>query len=122
LQYNHTPKGRSERARANAKYNRKPEVRIAHNLRSRLRLALRNDQKVGSAIRDLGCTIPELRIYLEGQFQPGMTWDNYGEWHIDHKEALAKFDLSDRTQLLKACHFTNLQPLWAASNFSKGAT
>lgn len=63
----------------------------------------------------------ELRAHLETRFLPGMTWENYGAWHIDHVRPLASFDLTDRAQLLQACHYTNLQPLWARDNRSKGA-
>ncbi len=84
-------------------------------------MAIKHEHKAGSAIRDLGCTISQLRAWLELFFTEGMTWDNYGQWHIDHKRPLASFNLTDREQLLDACHFTNLQPLWAADNLSKGA-
>lgn len=52
-----------------------------------------------------------------------MSWDNHGfsTWHVDHKVPLAAFDLTDTEQLTKACHYTNLQPLWAHDNMSKGA-
>jgi hypothetical protein len=96
------------------------EYRLGMRLRNRLRSALKTGQKVGSAVRDLGCSTPELKLYLESKFQPGMTWDNYGQWHIDHIKPLAKFDLTDRKQLLQACHYTNLQPLWAGDNLRKG--
>jgi len=89
-------------------------------LRTRLKGAIKNNQKSGSAVRDLGCSVPELKQWLEQQFKPGMTWENYGsKWHIDHIIPLSHFDLTDRKQLLKACHWFNLQPLWAEQNISK---
>ena len=102
-----------------------PNYRLAINLRNRLNMAIRNNQKVGSAVRDLGCSIEFLKQYLESKFLSGMTWDNYGfgddKWHIDHVIPLSNFDLTDRDQFLKACYYTNLQPLWQPKNFSKGS-
>lgn len=98
-----------------------PEYKIRQNLRKRLNKAIKIDQKSGSAVKDLGCSIKELRVYLESQFQPGMTWDNYGSWHIDHVVPLASFDLTDRKQFLLACHYTNLQPMWETDNLKKGS-
>lgn len=97
--------------------------RLARNLRSRLNKAIKGDYKSGSAVKDLGCSISELKTYLELQFQPDMTWENYGlkSWHVDHIIPLSSFDLSDFNQLKKACHYTNLQPLWAKDNLKKGA-
>lgn len=94
--------------------------RLSMNLRNRLNRAIERDSKQGSAVRDLGCTIPELKVHLEGLFQDGMTWDNYGEWHIDHVRPLATFDLTNRDEHLKACHYMNLQPLWKRDNLAKG--
>lgn len=100
---------------------------LSDYLRSRLYRAVRaqlTDKKDkgrgASAVRDLGCTIAELMLHLEKLFQPGMSWDNYSDWHIDHRSPLAKFDLTDPTQCREACHFSNLQPLWAADNLKKG--
>lgn len=97
--------------------------KLAINLRARLRTALKNNYKTGSAISDLGCTIDKLHIYLESMFQKGMAWGNYGSfgWHIDHKIPLISFNLIDREQFKKACYYTNLQPLWWKDNLSKGA-
>ena len=96
--------------------------RLAHNLRNRLRHAIKNNQKVGSAVRDLGCSVQELKEHLENQFTEGMSWDNYGlyGWHIDHITPLASFNLEDREQFLQAANYTNLQPLWAEDNLRKG--
>ena len=92
---------------------------ISKRLRTRLNCAIKNNQKVGSAVDDLGCTIKELKIYLEKQFQKDMTWDNYGKWHIDHIKPLANYDLTNRTILLELCNYKNLQPLWSKDNLSK---
>lgn len=96
--------------------------KIACNLRARLHRALKNNQKVGSAVRDLGCSIPEFKEHIEKQFQDGMTWENHGihTWHLDHIKPLSSFDLTDRSQLLEAVHYTNIQPLWAKENLRKG--
>jgi hypothetical protein len=123
LSYRQTDTGRATQARANAKYQAKPEVKLAQRLRDRLRMATRNIQKAGSAVRDLGCNIDEFRAYIETRFQPGMTWENWTHdgWHLDHIQPLASFDLSNREQFLMAGHYTNLQPMWARDNFSKGS-
>ena len=85
--------------------------------------AIKSNQKAGSAVRDLGCSIKEFKACIESKFQHGMTWDNHGfhGWHLDHIIPLSKFDLTDREEFLKACHYTNIQPLWAYDNLSKGA-
>jgi hypothetical protein len=69
----------------------------------------------------IGCTPTELRAYLESLFLPGMSFENRHLWHIDHKKALASFTLTDPVQQRIACHYTNLQPLWAKDNQRKGA-
>jgi hypothetical protein len=92
---------------------------LAKNLRRRLTRALQENWKTGSAVSDLGCSIKEFKLYLESQFLPGMSWDNYGEWHIDHVIPISLFDLSDETQTKEACNYLNLQPLWASDNIKK---
>lgn len=104
------------------KYRQTTKWKLQSRLRSRMRSAIIDNQKGGSTIADLGCSIDELKVYLESQFQPGMNWDNwaYEGWHIDHIKPLAQFDLTDPEQFKEACHYTNLQPLWAEDNIKKG--
>ena len=70
----------------------------------------------------IGCTLEQLKKHLENQFTAGMTWKNYGRngWHIDHIKPCTSFDLTDPKQQRKCFHYSNLQPLWAAENISKG--
>lgn len=115
-----------ERRNYREKKRRKNDVnfKLSTGLRSRLNLAIKTDQKVGSAVSDLGCTIPELKQHLENQFKEGMNWDNWTTdgWHIDHILPLISFDLTDRKQFLIASNFKNLQPLWAVENLMKGSS
>lgn len=77
-----------------------------------------------SAVRDLGCSIEAFRAHIEAQFTDGMSWNNYGGrdgWQLDHIRPLMRFDLTDPEQAKAACHFTNLQPLWAKDNLNKRA-
>lgn len=69
----------------------------------------------------IGYGIGQLMRHLERQFQPGMTWDNYGQWHIDHKIPLAAFNIRDAESIdfKKAWALKNLQPLWAEDNHRK---
>lgn len=94
---------------------------LQHAIRSRLNIALRLKFASGSAVRDLGCTIEQFAKHIESKFLPGMNWGNRGVagWHIDHIIPLAAFDLRDPEQRKKACHYTNMQPLWAKDNMKK---
>lgn len=69
----------------------------------------------------LGCTFEEFKSYLESKFESGMTWENRGlyGWHIDHIIPLSS--AQDQDELEKLCHYTNMQPLWAKENYSKGS-
>ena len=89
-----------------------------------------NDYTGDEAIRYLGTTIEGFIEYMESKFKKGMSWSNWGAytidqtqrtWHIDHIKPLSKFDLTNKEEQLKAANYTNLQPLWAEENLSKGA-
>lgn len=111
-----------ERTREHKKYTEDICFALKKILRIRIGKALKNKQKRGSAVDDLGCSVLELKVYLEKQFKDGMNWDNWGlyGWHIDHIKPLDSFDLTDRKQFLEATHYTNLQPMWAKDNIRKG--
>ena len=64
----------------------------------------------------LGIDIPEYRVWISRKWQPGMSWENYGEWEIDHIKEIKYFDLHDVEQLRKAFHYTNTRPRWKAEN------
>lgn len=103
------------------RYDNDIQYKLRSVMRARLNVITRNSQKSGSAVRDLGCTVEAFKLYLESLFSPEMTWENWGSyWHIDHIKPLSKFDLTDRNQLLEACHYTNLQPLYWRDNLIKG--
>jgi hypothetical protein len=55
---------------------------------------------------------------MESLFKEGMTWDNHGEWHIDHIIPISSGKTED--EVVKLCHYTNLQPLWKTENLLKG--
>lgn len=95
------------------------QAKIRGNLRARFCSAVRKKHKGGSAVRDLGCTIEKFTAHIAYLFKPGMSWDNWGEWHLDHIKPLATFDLTVREEVQEACHYTNIRPLWARENFTR---
>ena len=95
------------------------------NVSSLLRYSLKN-KKNGSTTRILcilGYTIKDLQNHLESKFLPGMTWDNYGDWHIDHIRPTSSFLIKNvYDDDFKQCWaLNNLQPLWAKDNIRKGS-
>jgi len=116
-------KANVEKGRAYAKTRRAtPEGRIEHNLRCRVRSVMKGKgTKSARTMELLGCSVEHLRAHLEHLFQPGMSWDNFGTWHVDHIRPCASFDLTDPAQQRQCFHWLNLQPLWADDNRSKKA-
>ena len=102
-----------------------PNFKIKKTIRLRILKVLKRNRikKCHKSVDLLGCTVEEAKVHLEKQFKEGMTWENHGNngWHIDHIIPCASFDLTDPEQQKKCFHYTNLQPLWAHENLSKGA-
>jgi len=101
------------------KYKSDPSYRLLNCLRSRVYAAMIGAAKSASTMELVGCSIDKLKQHLESKFTEGMSWDNYGDWHVDHIKPCASFDLSDPEQQRLCFNYKNLQPLWAADNLSK---
>lgn len=67
----------------------------------------------------LGCTLNEFKEYISFQFKEGMTLKNHGLWHLDHIKPLAI--AKSKEEVVKLCHYSNFQPLWAEENLEKSA-
>lgn len=110
-----------EQKRENYKNRNKND--FIFNLKNRMRNSLYsylkklNITKKNKTFEIVGCTPQELKEHLEKQFIDGMSWENRGEWHIDHIIPLSSAKTEE--ELYKLCHYTNLQPLWAIDNIKK---
>ena len=110
------------------RYYEDPTFKIIQLQRSRIGKMMRDlklNKKVAykkSKLELLGCTGEELKIWIENQFTEGMSWNKLGinGIHIDHIKPICAFDLSSEEEQKRCFHFTNLQPLWAKDNLSKG--
>jgi hypothetical protein len=100
-----------------------PQYKLRVNMARRILLAIKGFSKSKSTLELLGCTMDQLKQYIETLFKPGMTWGNHGNfgWHLDHIIPCSSFDLTDVEQQKKCFHYTNLQPLWAKDNIKKGS-
>jgi len=99
--------------------NRSIERIIATNLRIKMWKVLKKINKSKHTLELLGCSFEFLKEYLEKQFEKGMSWKNYGEWHIDHIKPCASFSLINEEEQKECFHYTNLRPLWAEENLSR---
>lgn len=109
----------------NAKQREKRKLdvsfKIKCNLRKRLSFLLKKSisEKTEQTMSCVGCSIDELKLHLSKSFRSGMSFDNYGEWHIDHIVPCSYFDFSVPEDVSRCFHYTNLQPLWATENREK---
>ena len=108
-------KQRNKRLKTDIKF------RIRKNLKTRLYQILKGNSKSVSILKIIGCSIEFLKNHLETNFTNGMSFSNYGKWHVDHIKPCASFDLSKPKEQRKCFHYTNLQPLWAIDNLQKGS-
>jgi hypothetical protein len=95
--------------------------RLLQRIRGRISAALNGRVKDSSALKLIGCTLPELKAHLEKQFKADMSWSNYGKWHVDHIRPCASFDFNDPVSISQCLHYTNLQPMWKMDNIKKNS-
>jgi len=105
------------------RFKENPHLKLIANYRCRVKNYLRYNKSPENThtIHIVGLTPIELKDYVESKFTDGMTWENYGMygWHIDHIIPLSS--AKDEQELIKLCHYSNLQPLWSFDNISKGS-
>jgi hypothetical protein len=119
--YRQRPEVKARHAERQRKYCEDPFFRVKKNLRRRL-CEVAKSGKAQSTMKYIGCTAGELREHLERKFEKWMTWENYGtRWHIDHIHPVDSFDHSDHRQIAICWHYSNLRPLCALKNSSKGS-
>lgn len=102
-------------------YKRKTDMsfKITTNLRNRVRKAIKGINKSKTTIELIGCNIEEFMIHIERQFKKGMTWENYGEWELDHIKPCCSFDLLKESEQKKCFNYSNSQPLWKKEHREK---
>lgn len=107
-----------ERQRRLAYYHK---TKVARNISRRMRQSLKGERKSNTWTELVDYSLADLKNHLEKLFLPNMSWENYGEWHIDHIRPVSSFNIvSDTCDDFKACwRLENLQPLWALDNIHK---
>lgn len=103
----------------NTKLQNDVGFRILNNCRRRICHAINGESKSAKTKELIGCTVDILLKHLENQFTNGMTWNNYGEWHIDHKKPCSLFNFENEAEQRECFNYKNLQPLWALDNLKK---
>lgn len=103
-------------------YVTRADVRLRRTIRERIRQMVRGN-KSRKTLEVLGYSMEDLRAHLERQFTDGMTWENFGKWHVDHIIPVAAFSIETENcpDLKAAWALANLRPLWAEENRKKHA-
>lgn len=96
-----------------------PMFKLKMNLRNLIKNGLMNQgySKKSNTYKIIGLSYDEFKLYIEGQFKDGMSWENYGKWHLDHKIPISIATSEEEAH--KLCYYENFQPLWAKENLEK---
>jgi hypothetical protein len=100
-----------------------PIYKLINNFRTAIYQVLKenNVQKNGHYFEILKYTPEQLINHLEKQFSDEMTWDNYGDWHVDHKHPISLYNIKEigDNEFMKCWSLDNLQPMWGVDNIKK---
>lgn len=111
------------RERNKRKFNNRIQRDPLYKFRKSLGNSIRNSFRRGGFTKSsrsydiLGEEWEVIKVHFESRFTPGMSWDNYGEWHIDHILPISLATCEE--DVIRLNHYTNLQPLWAKDNLLK---
>ena len=122
-EYRQSDKGSAMIRERRRSWRANPKNRIGKSVRNAIYRSIATGSKCHRTEELLDWTFAELVQHLESQFEPWMSWDNYGEWHIDHIIPIAAFNFKSPYDIdFKRCWaLSNLRPLEARANLSKGA-
>ena len=110
--------------RKHIKNKKRPQTenaRLKRRISEKIKSALKGKKK-GNTEQYLGCSISFLKEWLARQFTENMSWDNYGEWHIDHYIPQSFFASKEEHEWEVCWNYRNLRPLWAKENIEKSNT
>ena len=103
--------------------SRDPLYKLISNFRTAIYQVLKesNVEKNKHYFDILQYTPEQLITHLENKFTDKMTWDNYGEWHVDHKLPITHFNIQEMgdSEFMKCWSLDNLQPMWGDENIKK---
>lgn len=116
------PHVRARRREWDRQYRQQPKQRLDQRMKTAISHALKGNKRGRSWESLVGYTADQLYVHIERQFLPGMSWENIGEWHIDHIVPKSSFLYEDEnSDEFRACWaLANLRPLWSEDNLSKG--
>jgi hypothetical protein len=114
-------KARAMAKRKAAKIRATPRGILNNRISIAIRVSLRGNKRGRSWESLVGYTLDQLKCHIEKQFTIGMSWENHGQWHIDHKIPIAAFNYQspEDTDFKKCWALKNLRPMWAVENIKK---
>jgi hypothetical protein len=92
--------------------------RMKKRIRERIRDYMKGESNGFKTREIIGLDYNKFKEYISSKFSEGMSWENYGKWHLDHIIPLCS--AKNKEEILLLNHYTNLQPLWAEDNLKKG--